>query len=90
MPKLTDKEIESSLAKLENWTILEGQLHRKFAFKDFREAMSFVTKVALIAESMDHHPDIDIRYNKVILNVLTHSAGGLTEKDFSLAQTIDS
>ena len=90
MLKLTEKEIESSSAKLKGWTIVEGQLHKKFAFKDFREAMSFITKVALTAESMDHHPDIDIRYNKVTLNVLTHSAGGLTEKDFTLAQAIDS
>ena len=70
-------------------TIENGRLHKHYAFKDFREAMAFVTRVALIAEPMDHHPDIDIRYNIVILNVVTHSAGGLTEKDFTLAQETD-
>ena len=89
MPKLGEKEIQDRLKKLKGWTIEKGQLHKIYSFKDFREAMGFVTRVALNAEPMDHHPDIDIRYNKVVLNLSTHSAGGLTEKDFALASEID-
>ncbi|MEX1274368.1 MAG: 4a-hydroxytetrahydrobiopterin dehydratase, partial [Bacteroidota bacterium] len=57
--------------------------------KDFVHAMGFVNSVALLAEGMDHHPDIDIRWNKVTLTLSTHSAGGLTENDFKLAKAID-
>jgi len=89
MAKLTEKEIQDKLKKLDSWDMKKGQLHRTYSFKDFKDAMAFVTRVALIAEPMDHHPDIDIRYNKVTLNLSTHSAGGITEKDFTLAQEID-
>ena len=89
MTKLTDKEVLDRAKKLKGWTIEKSQLHKIYSFKDFREAMGFVTRVALIAEPADHHPDIDIRYNKVTLNLSTHSAGGLTEKDFNLASEID-
>ena len=69
---------------------LEGELIRKtFAFQDFNAAMGFVTRVALLAEQADHHPDIDIRWNKVTLTLSTHSEGALTSKDTSLAATID-
>ena len=89
MLKLGEKEVQDRMKGLKAWMIEKGQLHRAYTFKDFRESMAFVTRIALIAESMDHHPDIDIRYNKVILNLSTHSAGGLTEKDFIFASEID-
>jgi 4a-hydroxytetrahydrobiopterin dehydratase len=89
MAKLSEKEIQDRLKKLSGWTLEQGQLRKMFVFKDFREAVAFVLRVAFIAESMDHHPDIDIRYKKVALNVMTHSEGGLTEKDFMLAAGID-
>lgn len=89
MTKLSEKEAQERLQKLNGWTIESGLLHKMYKFKGFRDAMACVVRIALIAEPMDHHPDIDIRYNKVILNLSTHSAGGLTEKDFQLASEID-
>ena len=89
MPKLSEKEIQDRLKKLDSWTMENGQLRKLYKFKDFRSAMAFVTRVALCAEPMDHHPDIDVRYSKVILNLMTHSEGGVTEKDFRLIQEID-
>ena len=90
MPKLSEPQVQENVKNLNGWTIKDGKLHKTFPFKGFREAMAFVTKVALTAEPLDHHPDIDIRYNKVTLNLTTHSAGGLTEKDFNLAREIES
>lgn len=63
---------------------------RKFKFKDFKEAMAFVNKVAEVAEKESHHPDIEIHYNKVVLELSTHAIGGLSENDFILASKIDS
>ena len=87
--KLSEKEIQDRLKMHDSWTMEKGQLRRVYIFKDFRGAMAFVTRVALAAEPMDHHPDIDIRYKKVTLSVMTHSEGGVTEKDFQLIQKID-
>ena len=70
------------------WENNGKEITRLYKFKDFAEAMVFVNKVAGLAEAADHHPDIDIRYNKVRLTLSTHSAGGLTEKDFSFARQI--
>jgi len=70
------------------WESNGKEITRAYKFKDFAGAMIFVNKVAGLAEAADHHPDIDIRYNKVRLTLSTHSAGGLTEKDFSLAKQI--
>ena len=89
MPKLAEQEVRDRIKTLKSWTIENGELHKTYSFKDFRGSMAFATRVALIAESMDHHPDIDIRYSKVTLNLMTHSAGGLTESDFKLAGEID-
>ena len=70
------------------WESNGKEIIRTYKFKDFAEAMAFVNKVAGLAEAADHHPDINIRYNKVRLTLSTHSAGGLTEKDFALARQI--
>ena len=71
------------------WENNGKEITRAYKFSDFKEAMLFVNRVAGLAETADHHPDILIRYNKVQLTLSTHSAGGLTEKDFSLARQID-
>jgi len=89
MLKLDEKAVLDRLKTLKGWSLEKGQLHKLFVFKDFPEAVRFVDSVAAIAESMDHHPDIDIRYKKVTLSVMTHSEGGITEKDFKLAGDID-
>lgn len=66
-----------------------GEIFAKFQFRDFLEALAFVNKVGALAEELGHHPDITITYNRVVLSVITHDAGGLTEKDFSLANKVN-
>jgi len=90
-PKMKPNEfqITSALAALPQWK-REGEIiSRTFQFKDFPAAMKFVNAVAEIAEQTQHHPDIDVRWNKVSLALTTHDAGGLTEKDFALARQCD-
>jgi 4a-hydroxytetrahydrobiopterin dehydratase len=74
---------------LPDWELEDETIRRTFRFVDFTAAMGFVTRVALVAEKANHHPDIDIRWNKVTLALTTHDAGGLTARDIELAQTID-
>lgn len=85
MQKLTDLELKEAAAKLPGWRLEEGKLLRDFSFADFVAAMVFVNKIAEIAESAGHHPDIDIRYNKVQLGLVTHDAGGITARDVEMA-----
>ncbi|MBK7600452.1 MAG: 4a-hydroxytetrahydrobiopterin dehydratase [Acidobacteria bacterium] len=92
--KLTDEQIAASMSRVSNWRREGGRegesIVRDFKFEDFKKAMAFVNSVAVEAESMDHHPDILIHgWNNVRLSITTHSKGGLTEKDFSLAVKID-
>ena len=88
--KLTPLQIAEELRTLPGWELKEGTITKSYKFKDFVEAMVFVNRVAQRAEAADHHPDVLIRYNKVQLTLSTHSAGGLTSKDFQLAHQIDS
>ena len=87
--KLSSEQIQEELTALPGWELQEGKIVKLYKFKDFVEAIAFVSRVADLAEEEDHHPDILIRYNKVTLTLVTHSAGGLTEKDFGLAREID-
>jgi len=87
--KLTDEQIEKRLEKLEGWTYNGKVLRRKWKLKGFISAMRFVNKVAREAERMDHHPDIDIRYDTVTMSLATHFVGGITKLDFTLAGLID-
>lgn len=89
MPALPDSEIKSRLGSLPGWQIYAGELTRTSIHHDFRAALAFVNKVGELAEKAGHHPDIDIRYNKVRLGLVTHDAGGLTAKDFDLAASVD-
>lgn len=77
------------MKRIPEWETDEKKLERTFEFDDFASAIDFVNAVAEIAEEEDHHPDIDIRWNKVHLTLATHSAGGLTDLDFQLAIKID-
>ena len=84
-----EPEIAKALVRLEGWE-RDGQAIRKlYTFKAFADGIRFVDRVALAADAMDHHPDIDIRYTTVVLTLSTHSAGGLTPKDVELAEAID-
>ena len=85
MQALSLEEARSRLAGLPGWQIEAGELVRTFQFKDFVAALDFVNQVGKAAEDAGHHPDIDIRYNRVRLALVTHDAGGLTAKDFDLA-----
>lgn len=89
MAKLSPDELDLALPTVPEWQVEEGMLVRVFEFKDFVVAMAFVNLVAEAAEAAWHHPDIDIRWNKVRLALCTHSEGGLTVKDFELAREID-
>jgi 4a-hydroxytetrahydrobiopterin dehydratase len=89
MPALAATEITLRLDTLPAWRIEAGELVRTFHFEDFLAALRFVNRVAGLAEKAAHHPDIDIRYNKVRLGLVTHDAGGLTAKDFDLATEVD-
>jgi len=84
--KLNASQIKSALVKITDWKKKGAIISRTFQFKDFPAAMKFVNAVAEIAEEEWHHPDIDIRWNKVTLALTTHDAGGLTKKDFALAK----
>jgi 4a-hydroxytetrahydrobiopterin dehydratase len=89
MPALAQAEAEARLSSLPEWQIQGGELTRTFSHADFRAALAFVNKVGDLAEQAGHHPDIDIRYNKVRLGLVTHDAGGLTGKDFDLAASVN-
>ena len=89
MSKLNASEIKSSLVAVPEWTRKGATIARTYQFRDFPGAVRFVNAVAELAESAWHHPDIDIRWNKVTLTLTTHDAGGLTKKDFVLAQKFD-
>ncbi len=86
--KLSKQEIAAGLGKLDGWRLVKGTLHRVFEFKDFTQAFGFMKRVAGVADRMNHHPDWSNAYNKVTINLSTHSAGGLTKNDFELAGKI--
>jgi 4a-hydroxytetrahydrobiopterin dehydratase len=89
MQPLSAEEARSHLDHLPGWQIEAGELVKTFQFSDFRAALHFVNQVGDAAEAAGHHPDIDIRYNRVRLALVTHDAGGLTAKDFDLAGRAD-
>ncbi len=89
MPMLSAEDIEARVRSLPGWKIESGELVKTFTFKSFLPSIHFVNQIAKYAEDAGHHPDIDIRYNRVKIALVTHDAGGLTEKDFNLAVEIE-
>jgi len=89
MGLLSEKEIDAGLATLRGWKREGKEIRKTVDMKDFARSVGFVASVALLAEKANHHPDIDIRWSKVTLALSTHSEGGLTGKDISLAAEID-
>ncbi len=89
MPILTAVQIKTALRTVPDWKKKGATITRIFVFKDFPKAVQFVNRVAKLAEKAWHHPDIDIRWNKVALTLTTHDQGGLTKKDFALARKFD-
>ena len=87
--RLERSRIKNELADTNGWRLRGKRINRLFVFEDFVDGMKFLNRVARIAESMNHHPDIDIRYNRIRLSLTTHDEGGLTIKDFKLARRIN-
>ena len=87
--RLSDIAIQRELGSLQGWSRRGDVITKTFQFRKFLDGIHFVSAVAKAAEAADHHPDIDIRYNKVRLALVTHDAGGITEKDFDLAARAD-
>jgi 4a-hydroxytetrahydrobiopterin dehydratase len=88
--RLTDAEIASQLATLPQWQLRDGKLYRQFRFSNFVHAFGFMTRVALLAEQRDHHPEWSNVYNRVDIALTTHDCNGLSARDFALATAIDS
>ena len=87
--KLSDKEILEELGKVKGWSLVDGKLHREIQFVNFVEAFGFMSRVALVAESLNHHPEWFNVYNRVTVDLSTHDAGGVTEMDLTLAARIN-
>jgi 4a-hydroxytetrahydrobiopterin dehydratase len=88
MDTLTSQQVTEELGTTPGWGVADGQLTRTVTRKDFRDALLYVNAIGYLAEQANHHPDIAISWNKVTLHLVSHSAGGLTAKDFSLARQI--
>ncbi len=89
MAGLSESEIETRLADVSGWSYEGGQITRTFSFDTFLGGIEFVGKVAEAAESADHHPDIDIRYSNITVSVSSHDVGGITDRDFNLAEAVN-
>ena len=87
--KLSDSEIQARLGSLPGWHVKFGKLHREMQFADFVTAFGFMTSVALLAEKRDHHPEWFNVYNKVVIDLTTHDAGGISAKDIELAKAME-
>lgn len=84
-PQLTPQEVTAHLNKLEGWTISNDKLHKEFKFSDFVTAFGFMSSMALVSESMGHHPEWFNVYNKVVVDLTTHDAGGISMLDINWA-----
>jgi len=89
MDKLNEKDIQKKLEKLPNWEFLEDALETTLEFATFRDCFSIMTRIAFEVEAQNHHPEWFNVYNKLSIRLSTHDAGGVTEKDFKLAHTIE-
>jgi 4a-hydroxytetrahydrobiopterin dehydratase len=89
LTKLRDDEVQARLSELTEWKLVEGKLAREFRFKDFVGAFGFMSRCALVAERMDHHPEWSNVYNRVSVSLTTHDCQGLSERDFKLAQRMN-
>ncbi|WP_428265888.1 4a-hydroxytetrahydrobiopterin dehydratase [Haliangium sp.] len=89
IPTLTDDEITTALAELDGWSVVDAKLHRELDFGSFVRAFGFMSSVALVAESMNHHPEWFNVYGRVVIDLTTHDAGGISQRDVALAKQID-
>ena len=89
MKKMTDAEVAAAVAKLAGWSLQNGKLHREYKFPDFKHAMDFMAAAAPGIDKMNHHPEWANVYDRVTVNLTTHDAGGITQKDFDLAALLE-
>ncbi|HZJ36779.1 MAG TPA: 4a-hydroxytetrahydrobiopterin dehydratase [Gillisia sp.] len=89
MKKLSEEEINGHLESLEGWTYSDNAIHTSFEFENFKEAFTLMTRIAFEAEAQQHHPEWSNVYNELEISLSTHDAGGVTEKDFKLAKSIE-
>jgi 4a-hydroxytetrahydrobiopterin dehydratase len=89
MPTLNQEQIDAALHELNGWSSSNNAIRKDLEFPDFIQAMGFVNRVAELAEEVNHHPDIEIRYNRVVLSLNSHDVGGVTNRDVRLARSID-
>jgi 4a-hydroxytetrahydrobiopterin dehydratase len=89
MPVLSPEQLSGELQSTPGWSVEHDQITRRYKAPSFHRAVGFVVQIAILADKADHHPDIDIRYDTVTIALSTHSEGGITEKDISLAREID-
>ena len=89
MRKLSDDEIQDYLKELKDWTVVNGKLHKEIEFADFTKAWKFMTIAVTEIEKMNHHPEWFNVYNKLVIDLMTHDAGGITENDVNLAKYLD-
>ena len=87
--KIPTEQVAEFISENKFWSLKENKLHREFVFKDFITAFGFMTQIAIVAECANHHPEWSNVYNKVEVNLITHSEGGITKLDIDLAQKID-
>ncbi len=87
--RLGEHEIETRLASMPAWRVVDGKLRREFRFADFVESFGFMARAALVAERMGHHPEWCNVYNRVVVDLSTHDVGGISERDFALAAALD-
>ena len=87
--KLSEEEVQERLKSLPDWSLAQGKIRRELEFPNFIEAFGFMSRLALVAEKMDHHPNWSNVYNRVVIELETHDAGGLTELDFELASVAE-
>lgn len=87
--KSTESEIQKALAQLGPWTLADGKLHREYKFRNFVQAFGFMAQVALLAERADHHPEWFNVYSRVVVDLTTHEAGGITQRDLDLAHQME-
>ncbi len=89
MNQLDDEAIQAGLSELPGWSLANKKLHAEFTFADFKEAFAFMTRVALTAEASNHHPEWSNVYNRVVIDLTTHDAGGISKHDLALAKAIN-
>jgi len=89
IPKATELEIQKALVELGSWTVVDGKLHREYKFRNFVYAFGFMVQVALLAERAAHHPEWFNVYNRVVVDLTTHEAEGITQKDLDLAREME-